>query len=159
MNKKNILGIIVSIIIISFLVYIFRPINNTQLEYRNTKYGFAFSLPISWKGYTIIDNTWEGSLIDNSNNPKITGPEILIRHPLWLSENPRQDIPIMVFTFSQWDLVEQEKISVSAAPIGPSEIGRNSKYIFALPARYNFAFLTGFEEVAKIIDTKPLKSI
>ena len=24
------------------------------VEYRNTQYGFGFTLPISWKGYTII---------------------------------------------------------------------------------------------------------
>lgn len=64
----------------------------------------------------------------------------------------------MIFTPEQWNLIEKEKLSVSAAPIGPSELGRNSKYVFALPARYNFAFPTGFEEVQKIIESKPLKA-
>jgi hypothetical protein len=49
----------------------------------------------------------------------------------------------MIFTIDQWNLIQQEKISVSAAPIGPSKLGQNSKYIFALPARYNFAYETG----------------
>jgi hypothetical protein len=59
----------------------------------------------------------------------------------------------------QWALIQQEKLSVGAAPIGPSELGRNEKYIFALPARYNFAYLPGFEEVQKIIDSKSFKAI
>jgi hypothetical protein len=57
----------------------------------------------------------------------------------------------MIFTLTQWDLVEKEEISLGAAPIGPSELGRNEEYVFALPARYNYAFITGFEEVDEII--------
>jgi hypothetical protein len=45
---------------------------------------------------------------------------------------------------------------VSAAPIPPSELGRNSSYVFALPARYNFAFLPGYEAVDKLLQGKPL---
>ena len=81
---------------------------------------------------------------------------ISIRHPLWTKEDPRQDIPIMVFTRRQWALVEQEKLIVSAAPFPPSELGKNSENVFALPARYNYGLLTGFEEVEKIMQGKPL---
>jgi hypothetical protein len=131
----------------------------TQIEYLNTKYGFSFSLPSSWKGYSIITSNWEGSLIDSPASPRITGPELSIRHPLWTSEKPRQDIPIMIFTPDEWGLIQQEKLSVSAAPIGPSLLGYNSRYFFALPARYNYAFPTGFEEVTKIIESNPLHII
>ena len=62
----------------------------------------------------------------------------------------------MIFTPAQWKLIEDEKLSVSAAPIGPSELGHNAKYVFALPARYNFAFPTGYEEVEQIIASHPL---
>ena len=110
------------------------------IEYRNTQYGFSFLLPISWKGYSIVTDVWEGNLVDIQTNQKYEGPKILIRHLLWSSINPRQDIPIMIFTLEQWDLIQQEKLSVSAAPIGPSELGRNEKYVFALPARYNMHF-------------------
>jgi hypothetical protein len=131
----------------------------TSIKYSNTQYGFNFSLPLSWKGYSILNENWEGSIIVNSqNDQKFSGPEISIRHPLWTTLNPRQDIPIMVFTLKEWDLVQQEKLSVSSAPIPPSELGRNAKYVFALPARYNFAFQTGFEEVEKIIENKPLQA-
>jgi hypothetical protein len=127
--------------------------------YANTEYGFNFYLPESWKGYTIITESWEGFVV-NSSPPnaeqKETGPLLTIRHPLWTKDNPRQDIPIMIFTLSQWDMVQKEGLSVSAAPMGPSELGRNSAYVFALPARYNYAFPTGFEEVEDIIQSKPL---
>jgi hypothetical protein len=128
----------------------------TSIEYRNDQYGFSFSLPLSWKGYSILTQIWTGSPVDAPNGQKVSGPEILIRHPLWMAGNPRQDIPILVFTLAQWDLVQQEKLSLGAAPIGPSELGRNAKYVFGLPARYNFAFPTGFEEVDQIIQGKPL---
>lgn len=133
--------------------------NNQEgsIEYNNTQYGFSFFLPISWKGYSVVVENWEGNTVDQVQN--IKGPEIIIRHPLWTSSNVRQDIPIMIFTLAQWDLIVQEKLSLGAAPIGPSELGRNDKYIFALPARYNFAFPTGFEEVNKIIESKPLRAL
>jgi hypothetical protein len=135
-----------------------QTLNNTgtPITYKNTDYGFTFSLPNDWAGYSIVNTKWQGNFVDNSNKPAIDGPEILIRNPLWTSTTPRQDIPIMIFTLDQWSLIQQEKLSLGAAPIGPSELGRNSKYIFALPARYNFSYLTGFEEVQNIIDSKPL---
>jgi hypothetical protein len=37
-----------------------------------------------------------------------------------------------------------------------SEFGRNSRYVFALPARYNFAFPKGYEEVEDILNGNPL---
>lgn len=129
----------------------------TTLEYRNTQYGFSFSLPVNWQGYSIVVVKWEGYPVDG-NAPKVEGPEILIRHPLWTSANPRQDIPIMVFTPGQWQLIQQEKLAVGAAPIGPSELGRNADYVFALPARYNYAFPTGYEEVERILEGKPFQT-
>lgn len=84
---------------------------------------------------------------------------MIIRHPLWTSDKPYQDIPIMIFTHGQWDLIQDEKLSLGAAPIGPKELGRNDNYIFALPARYNYAFLLGYEEVENILESNPLKPI
>jgi len=144
------------VLIVILGAYWFINSNKTQIEYKNTDYSFTFSLPLSWKGYSVIKSNWEGNLIDAPSAAKMTGPEISIRHPSWTADKPRQDIPIMIFTLDQWSLVQQEKLSLGAAPIPPSELGRNSTYVFALPARYNFAFLTGFEEVAQIIDGKPL---
>ena len=133
-------------------------VTNQAIEYSNPQYGFTFTLPEGWKNYSIISGKWEGYALDGaqSGNVTETGPIISIRHPQWTSQKPRQDIPIMIFTPDQWSKVKSEKLSVSAAPIPPSELGRNSKYVFALPARYNFAFPEGFEEVEKIIQGNPL---
>lgn len=129
------------------------------IEYKNTQYGFTFSLPLTWQGYSIAGDKWEGeALVQGSDIVVEKGPIMLIRHPKWTSANPRQDIPIMIFTIVQWDLLQKEKFHIGAAPIGPTELGRNSKYVFALPARYNVAFLPGFEEVEEILENNPLKA-
>lgn len=127
-----------------------------QYIYQNTQYGFSFNLPKSWKGYKIVTDKWIGYDV-KSGKISETGPMISIRHPLWTAKKPRQDIPIMVFTLSQWNSLQQEKFHIGAAPIGPSELGRNSRYVFALPARYNYAFLTGYKEVENILIGKPLQ--
>lgn len=132
---------------------------NDSIVYQNKEYRFAFKLPKTWENYSIVTEEWEGLSIPTSGAEKVveTGPMISIRHPEWTSENPRQDIPIMIFTLEQWDLLQQEKFHIGAAPIGPSELNRNEQYVFALPARYNFAFPTGYEEVEQILESKPLE--
>jgi hypothetical protein len=131
----------------------------TTLEYQNTQYGFSFALPASWQGYSIITDKWQGYTPGPSGQILVeTGPIISIRHPLWTAQTPRQDIPIMIFTLKQWAELEQDKFHIGAAPIGPSELGRNASYVLALPARYNFAFPVGYEEVEKILEAKPLKA-
>ena len=131
-----------------------------SIVYRNTRYGFSFSLPESWKGYSIVTGKWEGAAIEGPQSGKIveTGPLISIRHPQWTAENPRQDIPVMIFTLPQWSSLQQEKFHIGAAPVGPKELARNNRYVFALPARYNFAFPPGFEEVEKILESNPLQT-
>ncbi len=109
-----------------------------SVVYINKKYGFRFKLPETWKGFSISETQWTGGdgrtyQSEESIPPPEKGPFISIVHPLSTKENPRQDIPIMVFSHAQWRLVEQGNLIVSAAPIGPSEIGRNAKYVFALP--------------------------
>lgn len=126
-----------------------------KVEYKNTQYGFDFALPNTWNNYSIIEDKWSGNVLEASGTFKagdlLEGPKILIRHSAWTTENKRQDIPVMVFNLSQWNLIQQERLSLGAAPIGPQELGRNNNYVFALPARYNFAFITGFEEVEAIL--------
>ncbi|MDD4353958.1 MAG: hypothetical protein PHN56_05890 [Candidatus Nanoarchaeia archaeon] len=136
------------------------PTNLSVIEYKNNQYGFTFVLPVNWEGYSIITTEWIGYPLDvlQSDITAKRGPIISIRHPQWTSQNIRQDIPIMVFTVSQWNLLQQEKFHIGAAPINPSELGRNSRYIFAIPARYNYAFLIGYEEVEKILQNEPLQT-
>lgn len=125
--------------------------------YKNMQYGFLVKLPDSWKDYTLVADKWNGMAADGSKDKTVeTGSIIYIRNPLWTSKNPYQDIPVMIFTLKQWGLVQSEKIVIGAAPIGPSELGRNSKYVFALPARYNYSYLTGYEEVDKILKSNSL---
>lgn len=128
------------------------------VAYKNLQYGLEFSLPNSWQGYTIVTDQWKGNAI-GENRIAETGPMLSIRHPQWTAQNPRQDIPILIFTHSQWNHLQQDKFHIGAAPINPSELGRNNKFVFALPARYNFAFPTGYEEVEQILKSKPLKAI
>lgn len=87
---------------------------------------------------------------------EVKGPKLLIRNPHWTEENPWEDIPIMIFTHPQWKLVKDGSLDVSAAPFGPEEIGRNRKYVFALPPRYSYDENHGYEEVIKIMERRPL---
>ena len=128
-----------------------------SILYQNTTYGFDFSLPETWEGYTVITEEWEARDITGEDGVVATGPELLIRSPKWTEDNPTQDIPIMVFTPDIWDQVQKEQLAVSAAPIPPSELGRNSKYVFALPPRYNFAYLSGWEEVQTVLEGGALR--
>lgn len=132
-----------------------------MVRYRNTEYGFTFDLPSTWTGYSVVTQRWEGVTLEpnGESGPAVSGPEILIRHPEWTKSDPRQDIPIMVFTLDQWEQVQRERLSVGAAPIPPTELGRNGAYVFALPARYNFAFPTGRQEVETILEGHPLQPL
>lgn len=135
----------------------------STVVYTNDQFGFRFSLPESWKSFSIVTDKWEGiassSQGDEAQKDVVTGPMISIRHPQWSSEKPRQDIPIMIFTLNQWNMLQKEEFHIGAAPIGPSELGRNKEYVFALPARYNYAFPTGYEEVEEILKGNPLQAI
>lgn len=132
-----------------------------SVVYENIQYGFRFTLPDSWKGYMIVTDKWEGLSLGDSQGEKVmeSGPKISIRNPAWTSEQPRQDIPLLVFTNAQWNELQQGKFHIGAAPIGPSELIRNVNYVFALPARYNFAFPSGYQEVEDILNSKPIQPI
>jgi hypothetical protein len=133
--------------------------NDTDnIVYENTEYGFTFTLPKSWGDYQVVSDSWEGISINQQRNEIIeNGQIILIRHPEWTEEKPRQDIPIMIFTHDQWTSLEKGDYHIGAAPIGPAILGQNNEYVFALPARYNFAFLEGYQEVENILENNPLQ--
>jgi hypothetical protein len=127
------------------------------LEYRNTKYGFRFSLPDGWKGYTVVTDPWEAS--DAQKGTVERGPIVHIRHPDWTKENPRQDIPIMVFTLTQWESVEHGDFFIGGAAIVPGELGRNRKYAFAVSRRVEESDAAGAKEVNEILQHRPLHPI
>lgn len=95
---------------------------------------------------------WSG----DGDRTDVRGPVLSIRHPRWTEQDHWQDIPIMVFTYPQWKLVDDGSVSVSAAPYGPGEIGRNRKYVFALPPRFLIDEDTGYREVIQIVKDHPL---
>lgn len=131
--------------------------NPEENIYKNEEYGFSFTLPVIWEGYQIVTESWEGISTDQQQIE--SGQILLIRHPEWTEEKPRQDIPIMIFTLDQWTSLEKGEFHIGAAPIGPTILGQNNEYVFALPARYNFAFLEGYEEVETILQNNPLQPI
>lgn len=126
---------------------------NQKVIYKNNEYGFELTLPDSWLGYSILEETWNGQTVDEKSI-KYQGPKVIIRNPNWIEAKIWQDIPIMVFTPDQWKLIEAESLAVSAAPIGPSKLGENTKYIFALPPRWvGFTDALGQDEAVKITET------
>ncbi len=128
-----------------------------SIVYENTRFGFSFTLPGSWQGYKIEVANWQGFGTGPDGGAIVqTGPLVLIHHPAWTPQNPRQDIPIMVFTVAQWNAVNSGDFLVSAAPVPPTELGRNTTYVFALPPRYDYAELPGFQEVEAIVAGNPL---
>lgn len=159
MNKTTKIFIVLFVILISVLVYgwwynrsyitkpstieIPRVASSTQEAYTNKTYGFTLDLPLAWKGYTASEATSTYGFIIN------------IRNPMWTPEAPRMDIPILVYPLSQWEIWETNNFEgyPTAAPIPPTERGRNTKYVFATAPRYNFEFLPGFEEVDTIVQT------
>lgn len=132
-------------------------VDEKSVSYKNDEYGFNFALPEGWMNYTIQNDVWKGTSLTGVNK-EIAGPIIYIRHPEWTKDSPRQDIPVMIFTVEQWKKLQNSEFSVGAAPIGPRMLGENSAYVFALPARYNYEFLKGYEEVEKILENNPLEA-
>jgi hypothetical protein len=118
------------------------------VSYVNAEYGFRFDLPDDWKGFSIEIGHW--------GSDKETGPLLRIRNPRYTNSEPTEDIPIMVFTRREWKRVVSGDLIVSAAPIAPAEIARNSRYVFALPPRWSYDELDGVEEVGKILAGKPM---
>jgi hypothetical protein len=168
MNKK-ILAVSVIIIIIALGVgayFIFSSSNSntvvintpsnsdTSITYKNTDYGFNFSLPADWQGYSVVNETWEGTALGSTTAQN--GPKLLIRNPKWTTSAPYEDLPILVFTIPQWNAYLAEAFAVSAAPIKATELGRNNKYVFALPPRWDFDYSLGYIEAEDIISRNPL---
>jgi hypothetical protein len=90
----------------------------------NPKYGFTFSLPKTWKGYSTVEGTWHDANNGGPHGDEIleSGPEITIVNPQSTSAKQYQDIYIMVFSHAQWDSLQQGKFVVSAAPVGPEKL-------------------------------------
>src|SRR5580698_3709798 len=69
--------------------------------YKNAAYEFTFSLPADWQGYSVLVQQWSGhAFLPGSDKPVEIdhGPILVLRHPQWKADDPRQDIPILVLT-------------------------------------------------------------
>ncbi len=119
-----------------------------SVQYRNATYHLQVNLPADWKGFSVLTLQWQATDVA-SGNVAATGPKIVLRHPLWTAAKPYEDFPIMVFTTAQWAKVGSANAvwSLGAAPIPPSALASTSAYVFALPARYNYDFALGFQEL------------
>lgn len=127
----------------------------TPLVYRNTKYGFCLALPSGWAGFKVLTIRWNGS----GNGVSESGPKLVIRNPGWTKKKPYQDIPILVFTPAQWRAIANGEFNVSAAPIGPAELGRDRKHVFALPPRFaGFDDAVGTDEVLQLLKQKSFQA-
>ncbi|MCK4799516.1 hypothetical protein KAS31_00900 [Candidatus Parcubacteria bacterium] len=121
--------------------------------YRNEEYGFEIILLESWKGYKVLEESWDGITLDG-NSVKYGGPKIVIRDPKWSEYNNWQDIPILIFTKDEWQSIEANNLNIFAAPIAPEKLGENNKYVFALPPRWiGFTDASGQDEAQKIVET------
>lgn len=124
------------------------------LRYHNAQYDFTFFLPADWRGYSVLVQQWEGSISSDTADKATVpehGPALVFRHPQWNSSAPRQDIPILVFTRSQWDADKQGKFFYGAGGI-ETEVAHNAKHVFAVHSRFNWGELKGWEEAGKIVE-------
>src|SRR6185295_7330511 len=129
-------------------------LSDLPIRYHNAKYGFTFFLPASWKGYSVLIQQWESELRSADYQTVIGmehGPMIVLRNPQWKASEPNQDIPIVVFTRSQWELEIKERINIGAGG-SEKEIAHNAKYVFAISTRFDWGELKGFQEAGRIVD-------
>ena len=132
--------------------------SDAQIYYNDAKYDFTFSLPAEWRGYSIVMERWDAPLYETADSSEKVvgtenGPLIVLRHPLWRTNDLYQDIPIMVFTHKQWQEEYQGKFFPYAGGV-ISEMWHNSKYVFGLYSRYNaYDAVKGWKEAGDIIAT------
>ncbi len=122
-----------------------------QSTYNNV-YGFTINFPKDWDLKTELDQNLQGKDVSTGKIIEQV-PEIIYRNPNWTESKHYEDIPVMVFTLGQWYLVSAGKISLGGAPISPTELSRSNRFVFALPARYNYDYAEGWQEADLIAHT------
>ncbi|HXB60773.1 MAG TPA: hypothetical protein VNU95_14470 [Candidatus Acidoferrales bacterium] len=106
--------------------------------YHNAQYDFTFYLPMSWKGYSVLMRQWDGELRSPDYQKVVgeeRGPIIVLRNPLWKTNDLYQDIPIYVFTRRQWDDIHSGKYDAAGAGGLIDELWHNGKYVFGIHSR------------------------
>ena len=120
------------------------------VRYDNAQYGLRLYLPADWKGFSVLTNQWVGQPVDPANSVA-HGSVMVLRHPLWTTNSPREDIPIMVFTRKQWEEDHAEKFIIEAGGLD-EEVSHNGSYVFAIWSRFTFDELPGSEEAGKTVE-------
>lgn len=133
------------------------PPSTAGVTYTNDQYGYKVSLPQNWRGYSVVTAAWTGDPVEQGA-AATTGPLVALRNPQWTAQHPYQDIPLMIFTLAQWADLQQGKFHIGAAPINPSLLAFNEKYVIALPARYNYAFPEGWQEVDRLLQNHAVRA-
>lgn len=157
------LGAVLGVALIAGVVYFYSPTQSPKAEapenpkgievsqdiqYINEVYGFKINLPPAWKGFEVYYETWTAKEV--SGVMATSGPKIVVRHPKWTEDHPYQDISILVLSPLTYDGIVNGDYAVGAAPVPPQRLGANSKYVFALPARWiGFTDALGVDELMK----------
>src|ERR1051326_1487581 len=69
------------------------------LHYREARYGLNFSLPASWRGYSVSIQWFENTRFSSTEDGRVVLVLVItLRHPQWRADVRYQDIPILVFT-------------------------------------------------------------
>ncbi len=125
------------------------------LRYENEEYGFSFFLPATWRGYSVLLTEWEGTCYSPAKNAVAVtarGPMIVFRHPQWRADDPYQDLPILVFTRSQWDSDKLGRFGIGAGGL-EYELWHTPDYVFGISSRYNADdSVKGFKEAAEVVE-------
>jgi hypothetical protein len=137
-------------------------LSDLPVHYHNAQYNLTFGLPASWRGYSVLIQHWEGETYSPARDAVTVaegGPVIVLRNPKWKADAPYQDIPIMVFSRSQWQAEHQGKFSVGAGGID-QEITHTSKYVFAISSRFNAADSVGaWKEASEVVERNQAVSV
>ncbi len=129
-------------------------LSGLPVRYHNPRYGLTFFLPAEWRGHSILFRQQEAPLSSVDYQTQVgteRWPVIVLRHPQWRAGDPYQDIPIMVFTRTQWDANKVQRFFSSAGGYD-MEIAHNDRYVFAVSSRFNWWELKGWEEAGRIVE-------
>jgi hypothetical protein len=125
------------------------------LCYRNAQCDFTFHLPASWRGYGVVVQQWGGqTYLAAVDRAEVTqrGAILILRHPQWTAKDPYQDIPILVFTRSQWNGMRQGRFVVGAGGVW-QEIKHTPQYVFAISSRFNADdSVKGWKETSEAVE-------
>lgn len=86
----------------------------------------------------VVIQHWGGEayLPDKDKDVELAeGPIIILRNPLWKTDDLYQDIPVYVFTRRQWDDMHHGKYDAAGAGGIIEELWHNDQYVFGMHSR------------------------